>query len=229
MATVFTITAPSSSIALDDKGHGAIAFTVANASGKPLRGRVKLVPQDPSQLGWLTLACEPELDFAAGGTQQFPVQLAAPAGSKPGNYTFRLDAFSVQNPDEDYAQGATVAFTVREAKKPKPFPWWIVAVAAVVLIGGGITAWLLLRGVTVPDLTGMTQDAATTALTSDNLKLAATNTTVTDSTKVGKVVSQSPAAGQSVKSGSTVNVQIGIARLRVPILVPGRPEPTVRR
>jgi hypothetical protein len=145
MARVFSITAASSTITLDDKGHGEIAFTVANASGRPLRGRGILVPQDPSQKGWLTLAGEPERDFPAGGVLQFSVRVGAPAGSKPGNYTFRLDALSVQNPDEDYAQGATVAFTVREAKKKKPFPWWIVAVAAVVLVAGGITTWLLLR------------------------------------------------------------------------------------
>jgi len=233
MAKVFDVTAPSSTITLDAEGRGTVAFTIANASGRPLRGRAAIVPQDPSQKAWLKLVGEPERDFAAAGTQQLSVEVAAPAGTKPGTYTFRVDAISVQNPDEDFAQGPTIAFTVRERKARKPFPWWILIVAAVLLIGGGITLWLLLRGVSVPDLTGMTQDDAKTALVSKKLTLGkVTNKSVTDASTIGKVVSQSPAAGQSVKSGAAVDVQIGSSGVRPPIFkippheiekVPARP------
>jgi len=220
MARVFNITAAASTISLDAQGKGEIAFTVANASGRPLRGRAVLVPQDPSQKGWLTLAGEPERDYPVGGVQQVSVQVAAPAGSKAGSYTFRLDAFSVQNPDEDYAQGATVAFTVREAKKPRPFPWWIVAVAAAVLIVGGLTAWLLLRSrVTVPDVTGKTLIDANTALAQVQLKVGNVTNVLGAAASVDKVVTQSPAAGQSASNGSTVDVQIGVAIVKVPSLV----------
>jgi beta-lactam-binding protein with PASTA domain len=219
MARVFNITAPTSTIALDGQGRGEIAFTVANASGRPLRGRAVLVPQDSSQKGWLTIAGEAERDFPAGGVQQFSVQVAAPAGSKPGNYTLRLDAFSVQNPDEDYAQGATVAFTVPMPKNGHHFPWWIVAVAGVLIIAG-VTTWLLLRGrVTVPDVTGKTLIDANTALAQVNLKVGNVTNVLSTATNVDKVLSQSPAAGQSARGGSGVDVQVGVAIVVVPTLV----------
>jgi len=220
MARVFNITAPSSTIPLDAHGRGEIAFTVANASGRPLRGRAVVMPQDPSQKAWLTLAGNAERDFPSGGVEQFSVQVAPPAGSKPGDYSFRLDAFSVQNPDEDYAQGATVAFTVPETKKPKPFPWWIVAVAAAVLIIAGVTTWLLLKGrVTVPSVTGKTLIDANTALAAVNLKVGNVTNVVSAATNVDKILTQSPAAGQTARGGSGVDVQVGVAIVTIPALV----------
>jgi beta-lactam-binding protein with PASTA domain len=217
MARVFTITAPSSTVGLDAKGQGEIAFTVSNASGRPLRGRAILVPQDPGQKGWLTLAGEPERDFPAGGVQQFTVRVAALPGSKEGQYTFRLDAFSVQNPDEDYAQGATVAFTVAK-QKPKAFPWWIVAVAAaLILVVGGITAWLILRGnVEVPSLTGKTLTEANSLLAQSSLKVGNVKSVLADRASVDKVLSQAPAAGQKVTANSAVDVEVGVAIVVVP-------------
>ncbi|HEY6292471.1 MAG TPA: hypothetical protein VI455_13050, partial [Terriglobia bacterium] len=127
MASVFNITTASSTVQLDARGHGEIAFTVSNTSGRHLRGRAKLVPHDPGQRDWLMVAGEPERDFPVNGAQQVTVQVAVPVGSKEGRYTFRLDGVSVQNPDEDYTQGPTVAFAVAEQEVPRRFPWWIAA------------------------------------------------------------------------------------------------------
>jgi len=217
MASVFNITAASSAVRLDAQGQGEIAFTVSNASGRPLRGRVIVVPQDPSQKGWLTLAGDLERDFPVGGVQQFTVRVAAPPGSKEGQYTFRLDAFSVKNPDEDYAQGATVAFTVAKREKPKPFPWWILAVAALVLVVGGIVAWLVLRNtVEVPKITGKTLTQASSILAQSNLKVGNVTSVLAGNTSVDNVLSQTPAAGQKVAANSTVDVGVGVAIVVVP-------------
>jgi hypothetical protein len=210
MARVFTITAPSSTITLDAQGRGEIAFTVANASGRALRGRVSVVPQGSAQIAWLKLAGESERDFPVGNVQQFTVQVAVPAGAMEGNYAFRLDAFSVQNPDEDYTQGATVAFAVAKREPSRPFPWWIVAVAACVLvIGGGLLWWVLSsKKVAVPDVTKQSLDQAIGTLTSQQLKVGQ----ITDETGAvatsGTVVSQSPAAGTQVSVNSTVNLVV---------------------
>lgn len=211
MARVFTITAASSTIALNAQGRAEVAFTVANASGRALRGRATVIPQDPTQKGWLTLAGEPERDLPPAGVQQFTVQVAVPPGAKEGNYTFRLDAFSVQNPDEDYTQGATVAFAVAKHEERKHFPWWIVAVAAGVVVIGGVVLWLVLGGkkVAVPDVTKQSVQQATTTLTAQQLKVGQ----VTDSTGAaatsGTVVSQSPAAATQVAVNSSVNLVVG--------------------
>jgi eukaryotic-like serine/threonine-protein kinase len=219
MARVFTITAASDTVSLDDKGRGEIAFTVANASGRQLRGRTRLSlsSQAPGENNWLTVAGEPERDFPVGGVQQFAVQVAVPPGSKEGKYTFRLDAYSVQNPDEDYSQGPTVAFTVAKQEVRKPFPWWIVGVAAAVIVVGAVVAWLFLRGgVTVPNITGNTVADANSTLTPLNLKIGNVTNVLTSAANVDKVLSQTPAAGQSVSAGSAIDVQVGVAIVSVP-------------
>jgi hypothetical protein len=102
---------------------------------------------------WAVVSGGEERDFATDGTQQFTVRLQVPPGTPPGRYTFHLLVTNVANPDEQYAEGPTVSFTVPEPVPvtKKPFPWWIVALAAgVLIIGGGVVAILASRG--GPDL-----------------------------------------------------------------------------
>ncbi|HEX5407704.1 MAG TPA: Stk1 family PASTA domain-containing Ser/Thr kinase [Pseudonocardiaceae bacterium] len=65
--------------------------------------------------------------------------------------------------------------------------------------------------VKVPDLTNMTQAQAQQALAAVHLQLAPDPGTqpVTDSTKIGKVVSQNPAANGSAQPGSAVSITLG--------------------
>jgi hypothetical protein len=144
MAKPFSVTAASTIVRLDPEGRGEASFTDSNADGRPRRGRVKLVRQLPAQEGWLKIGGEAERDFPVGGEHQFIVQMAVPAGSEEGRYSFRLDAFDVQDPDESYAQGTTVAFTVAKREEHRQFRWWVVAVVGLVAALGGLSAWLLL-------------------------------------------------------------------------------------
>ena len=217
MACIFNITSASSAVHLDAQQRGEIAFTVSNTSGRHLRGRAKLVPQDPVQKDWLKLAGEPERDFPVGGAQQFTVQVAVPPGGKEGKYTFRLDAVSVQNPDEDFTQGPTIAYAV--AKKEPPKRWWIAAVAAAVLLAAGLGVWLYESGrnkVVVPQITGKSLVDANTALAPLNLKIGNVTSVLGDPSTVDQVLSQSPAAGQKAVLGSAVDVQVGVAIVVVP-------------
>lgn len=219
MASTFSITSTSTAVHLDAQQRGEVAFTVSNTSGRSVRGRAKLVAQDPAQRDWLTVAGDTERDFPVSGAQQFIVQVAVPPASKEGKYVFRLDAVSVQNPDEDYTQGPTVAFTVAKHEPPKR--WWIaaVAVAAVVLIGG-LAVWLVERGkVAVPSITGKTLVDANTALTPLNLKIGNVTSVLGDPANVDQILSQSPEAGQKVASGSAVDVQVGVAIVAVPAVI----------
>lgn len=224
MARVFTITAASDNVPLDDKGRGEIAFTVSNASGRALRGRARLglIPQGTDEKAWLAIVGEPERDFPVGGVQQFTVQVTVPPAAKEGKYTFRLDAYSVSNPDEDYTQGPAVAFTVVKREVRKAFPWWIVGVAAAVIVVGAVVAWLVLRGgggVTVPNITGLAVANANSTLASSNLKVGSVINVLSSAGNVDKVLNQNPAAGQSVSSGSAIDIQVGVAIVVVPPVV----------
>ena len=62
--------------------------------------------------------------------------------------------------------------------------------------------------VTVPDVTGQTQAAATTALTAADLAVGTVTQEASDSVAAGSVISQSPTAGVSVARGSVVDLVV---------------------
>ena len=147
MAKIFNVTLPtnSASLKLRAKQKVDVTYTVSNLSGRNVRGRVVLKPDDPAVKNkWVTLPKESEKDFEASSTFQFTVTMNLPADAAPGKYTFRLDAVNADIPDEG-DPGPTVGFEVIGAQ-PHPFPKWIIPVAAVVLLlVAGTVTWLLLR------------------------------------------------------------------------------------
>lgn len=72
--------------------------------------------------------------------------------------------------------------------------------------------------VTVPSVTGLTQAAATTAITNASLVVGTLTQQSSSTVPSGSVISQSPAAGQSVAPGTGVNlvVSTGPAQVSVP-------------
>ncbi len=137
--TTFAITAAVNSIRLDAGGRGEVSYTVSNTSGRPLRGRARIVPPQEAPADCFTIIGAAERDFAAAGTQQYNIQITLPLGVKAGRYLLKLDMVGVKNPDEEFASGPPITFEVRSQEPvKKPFPWWVVAVglgALVVLAG----------------------------------------------------------------------------------------------
>ena len=149
-APSFTVTAVSEKVALDDSGAAHASFTITNTSAQALRGRLLTRPRDPAKAEWFTVVGESVRDFAPNGAQQVVVELMVPPGTATGSYSFRLDAVSEVDPDEDFTEGPSVAFDVAPPPPPpekKKFPWWILAiVGAVVLLAIiGVVIWLLAR------------------------------------------------------------------------------------
>jgi len=131
MSRAFAITAATPNVRLNASGQGEFSFTLSNALGRAARARITLVAEGNTQRGWLTVAGDLEKDLPADGTQQLTVKVATPAGTAQGTYSFHVLVSTVTNPDEEYADGPTVSFEVAPSVVPKkPFPWWIVAVAA---------------------------------------------------------------------------------------------------
>jgi hypothetical protein len=140
----FTITSATNSVKLDDNHQGAAVFTVFNGSGRPIRGQAQLEAEDPAATGWLSLEGEAEQDFDIAAAQQMTVEIKVPSDAPSGSYPFRLDMVGVENPDELYSEGPTVTFQVPEAEEKEPFPWWIVAVVAGVIVIAGIILAIVL-------------------------------------------------------------------------------------
>lgn len=213
----FSITAAKQAIKLDSKRTGEVSFTVTNTSDKPARGQLKIRPVDGPSLTaaqpvWLTLAGDTERNFAPQATTQVTAKITVPDTVQPGKYGFRLDAVSAADPDDDLTEGPSMILELAAAQPvtKKGFPWWIViAVGAAVLVIGGVVLWLVLSsgGVTVPDMKNQTADQAKKALT--DVKLAFKEEHQKEnSAPPGSVISQDPAPGAKVKSGSTVKIVV---------------------
>jgi len=135
MPSSFAITTAANSTPLDANRKGQTVFTVSNTSMRALRGRARIVSDNPAAAAWFKLTGDTERDFTLNGTQQYAVQIAVPPTVAAGNYTVRLDMVGVDNPDEDFTPGPSVTFAV-PAPLPvkKPFPWWIIAIIAVIVL-----------------------------------------------------------------------------------------------
>jgi beta-lactam-binding protein with PASTA domain len=75
--------------------------------------------------------------------------------------------------------------------------------------------------VQVPNVVGLTQAAATTAITNAGLVLGTVSQAASNTVAAGSVISESPVAGTSVNSGSSVNIVVstGPAQVQVPNVV----------
>jgi hypothetical protein len=147
MARIFAITSASETVALSG-GRVEVVFTATNSATRPIRGHARPVPVGETRQEWLSLRGESERDFAGGGTQQFTVEFAAPPGTPPGRYPFRLDLVSVVNPDEDFTEGPAVTAEVAAPPPllpPPKFPWWLILLVLGVLLVGGLLTWLALK------------------------------------------------------------------------------------
>jgi hypothetical protein len=182
MTSTFAITAPATATTLDSGGRGEASFTVTNTTSAPARGRIRLVPLGGTKPEWLNLAGEAERQFGPQATETVVVWIATPPGTPPGSYLLRVDVAAEENPDEDFAQGPSVGFTVaaQPPAPPRKFPWWIVAVAAggVLLIVLGVIAFNAVFGgrgappgppepprtLVIPDVSGIQREEAKTRL-----------------------------------------------------------------
>lgn len=161
MPRAFDITANTTSAKLDASGRAELGFTVSNTLGKSVRARAVCQPDGKTQAQWLTIAGDVERDYTHDGTQTYAVKVAVPPGTPEGTYAFHLLVSSVLNPDEDYAHGPPVSFTVAPAAATprRKIPWWLIALAGgVLVIGIGSFALAKLVGGKAPGAT-CTKDA----------------------------------------------------------------------
>jgi serine/threonine-protein kinase len=100
--------------------------------------------------------------------------------------------------------------------------WYVLLGVAVVAVG--VLAFFVLRGlfggtdanISVPDLSGLTHSQVVSQLTDHGLKLGTEQQAVSDVT-AGEVISQDPAKGAKVASGTVVNVTYSSGPQQVPV------------
>lgn len=145
MSRDFVITSVSEQIEIKRKSTSSVSFTVTNSTGNRLAVKARVSVIGDEDLAWIKIEGSEEREFAENDTQQYSVAATVPSDASAGSYKFRLDVFSVENPDEIYSEGPVVEVVISDAKEPekikKPFPWWIAAVIAVIFCTGAAIIW----------------------------------------------------------------------------------------
>jgi len=216
MPRLFSVTTATDTLHLDRKRQGEAAFTVTNASGRPLRGRALLQSEDPAAEGWLSLDGEPERNFPIASTEQFNVRINVPPEARAGSYPFRLDMVNVKRTDEDYSRGQSITLEVPEAEpETKSFPTWVLLVAVPVLLLGVFVFRCPIFGcgpstVTVPGgLEGLSVSQAMDVLDEQGLSVAEEirsepRHTIDD----GMVIRTDPASGEEVSPDTEITLVV---------------------
>lgn len=230
MPDAYVVTTPTTTVALGATGRtGQLAFTVSNIAGRPMRTRLRLVPQEPAKIGWLAIQGGEERMLALGATENYTVTVTVPPDVPAGSYTFRADAVGEDSPDEDFATGPTVSLTVPAAAAKPKFPWWIVVAAVVVLaIGAGLFIFIKNSGgndtpppqkVAIENFVGKKLSTAKAALEAQGLTVQAG--LVASATRSANcdadVVVMFPQGPTEVDPGSTVS--LGTSPLAISCLV----------
>lgn len=172
MASIVTITSATPSVELVG-GAGQQVFTVTNISGRPLKVGLRVLCDDPGKETWFTLQGTQERDLGANATDQITIRCQAPENAPAAEIKAHLLVYSLDEPGENFTEGPRVAFKHQPADHGGVHPWLIAILVALVimLVGGGLTWWLLNRGqgVEVPNLIGMDHQGAINTLRKMNL------------------------------------------------------------
>lgn len=220
------ITQPSDFVTCDNNGKATVVFNVTDISGQEAKLGVKVIADAPAQDDWFSLQTDSIWKLGANATNQITVDINVPDTVGPGKYNFRLMVYSVAMPGELFTKGETVCCEVKpKAVAPEPvkkFPWWIVAVAVVVLALGGWGIWALNKKdepakVPLPNLISKNPLAAQQVLVKAGLQLDLENSTVEETTvdsKVGTVINQhpNPAETKEVDKGSLVSLVVAVKK-----------------
>ncbi|MBR0748765.1 ricin-type beta-trefoil lectin domain protein [Bradyrhizobium japonicum] len=134
---------------------GSLILTVRNKTQRARAGRLSIHGQGATKPEWLsfegalpTSPREIERDFKVAGSETVQVNLLVPGNAPTGAHLFNVRITAEDDPDNDFVVSPNVTFDVVEwtqaPPRPERFPWWAVAIAAVLLllVAGALT-WLL--------------------------------------------------------------------------------------
>nr|WP_026939795.1 Stk1 family PASTA domain-containing Ser/Thr kinase [Humibacter albus] len=177
-------------------------------------------PADAGVMLESLLQVERELHSSSAETGPQPTLVLPPTGTEAPESDTQLIAPAAKVRPEASATDAVAALaTMTHGRRARG--WWLLALVLVLAAFAGGTGWYFGGGpgsqVTVPTVTGIAQDAATTKLTEAGFEAKA-DQVYSSSVPVGKVVSSTPRQGNVITKGSTVTLHV--SKGRQPITVP---------
>jgi len=226
----YTISASPERLTLNKKTRiGEVSFTVTNDTERPIRTEVRVRVLDSADAAWFSLASgETVREIASGKSSQCTVEVRVPATAELGDYRFRLDANSVNHPEEIFTEGPVVQVEVPpvvvETNGGFKFKWWMAAAPAAVLVL--LLTWLFwpkgddgpqpAAEIEVPNVVGFNIDQAEQRLVEMGFGVEKKGPVPKLEAKVDEVISQDPSAPAKAKRDSVVTVTYVGDTVKVP-------------
>lgn len=226
------ITLPERTFICDENSQASVIFTISNILDENVELAASIDidenAENSMQKDWFDIKVDSDWSLDSKATEQVTVDVNIPDSQPLGDYRFKLTVYSKDNPGDDFTTSEMICvkkqkIVVEEIKDGK-FPWWMVAVAALLVVVVGVT-WYILSDkpvdeeVILPDVTTMKLSSALQKLNNADLEV--------DIAKIKKqynknlaeetVISQlpSPATTQKVKKGSKIILTISTKTLIV--------------
>jgi len=146
MTSAWVITAAAPAVELSPAGNGETSFTVTNNGSRTGRAVLDVVTSEGADPQWFTVA-EPQRAVPPGGSVSYVVRVAINPSTPPGSYSFQGRVYSVDEaPEENSVLSGRVSLALARPAVPVPTkkPWWLVAVAALVVVVVGVVTALVL-------------------------------------------------------------------------------------
>jgi len=248
MTTKWVITSAADKVVLDNQHAGEITFTVSIPTPSADRAVLEVVPGEGADASWFATT-DPQRSVPGGGSVSYLVKVAVSADAIPGQRSVQGRVYSSDlAPEEGSVLSGRILFDVPGAAAPAPKrrPWWLLAVAALVLVVVGVVVWLVVPSgnaapvagpsrsaspsarpsasptpatATVPNLQGLSEADAVKQLTAVGLAEGKVQHKQNPA-QAGKVLSQS-ATLTSVPVGTKVDVVVGVSLAAPSITSPG--------
>lgn len=140
----FDITRPKDILRLDGTRKGEIPFTVTNLTAQTIGAFLEVVPANPEDKAFFTVEGGTARNLRPNETQNVRVLIATPDTAAPGSHKFSLKVSDDAAPNDRFNESQSVEFTIPTAEKGGfKFPWWLIPVAALLLIGAVGLGWYL--------------------------------------------------------------------------------------
>lgn len=145
------ITLPSRTFTCDKNGKASVIFTVTNIFDEDTELAASIYidenEETAAQAEWFDIKVDSNWTLGSKTTEEVKVDVTIPNAQPMGDYKFKLTIYAKENPGDDFTTSEMVL--VKKAEIPivenekKPFPWWIVAVVAALLVVVGIVWYIV--------------------------------------------------------------------------------------
>ncbi len=162
MSSAFSITASANEFKLKPGESARVIFSVTNNRRATLTTIGQMASRQNSSLGLVSIVGRSEQEISPRATVQFVAKITIPKETDAtGAHRFEFEAYSVDNPDEDFVVGPAIRLEIdasskpivkKPAKAPKPTPiiqsklsWWAFAASVQWVISGFFFVFLAIN------------------------------------------------------------------------------------